>query len=76
VTFLPGQALPRHRASSPVVLEALEGAGVLQVDGLGPRAMIAGTSVQVEANVPHDVLAGPVGLRLRVRSVAPCCESC
>lgn len=76
VRFLPGDALPNHRNAAKVVITAVEGSGEITVAGEGVRELPSGAVVQLEPNVEHSVVAGPLGLELMVRLVTPCCEHC
>ena len=76
VNLEPRQQLPPHRNPSTVVITAVKGNGEITVEGVGVRALPAGTVVQLEQNVEHAVVAGEAGLVLMVQLVANCCEHC
>jgi quercetin dioxygenase-like cupin family protein len=76
ITFAPGDQLPVHRNASRILIEVVEGDGVVGVDGGGPSGVVAGDQVQVAPHAPHDVAAGTRGLVLRVHLVSDCCTAC
>jgi quercetin dioxygenase-like cupin family protein len=54
--FKAGQSLKEHRTSSPILVQALRGRVTFSANGTQARLQ-AGTILQLEANVPHSVLA-------------------
>lgn len=76
LTLAPGAGRGEHRSPGPVVLEVLSGAGTLRTATWGDRGLLPGNTLQLPAGEPHALTAGPEGLVLRVRRIAPCCEQC
>lgn len=74
--FQPGQRLPDHRNGSRVRIVARAGTGLLVVEGLGPRMLAAGESVQLEPNVMHGLEAGAQAWVVEVHLIEGCCPGC
>lgn len=55
-TFKAGQSLKEHHTSSPILVQALRGRVVFNANGTQTRLQ-AGTILQLEAHVPHSILA-------------------
>ena len=54
--FKAGQELKEHHTSSPILVQALRGRAVFSANGTQVRLQ-AGTVLQLEANVPHSIIA-------------------
>jgi quercetin dioxygenase-like cupin family protein len=76
VTFAANQELPTHRNASRILLQVLEGSGLVTVAERQPVEVVAGDQVQVGPNAPHAVFAGAVGMLLQVHLVPDCCSRC
>lgn len=76
VTFGPSQVLPDHRNASRILITVTKGDGELTIADDGPRALRAGSCVQLDPDVPHALAAGPDGMVVEVLLVAACCPSC
>lgn len=54
--FKAGQTLKEHHTSSPILVQALRGRVTFNANGASARLQ-AGTVLQLEADVPHSILA-------------------
>lgn len=54
--FKAGQELKEHHTSSPILVQALRGRAAFSANGTRVRLQ-AGTVLQLEANVPHSIIA-------------------
>ena len=76
VRFAPFQRLLEHKNRARIVILAVSGSGVLTVDGMEPRALVAGDVVQLDPDVVHAVESLDEPLELQVVLRPNCCGSC
>lgn len=76
ITFTAGQELPTHRNASRILIQVLQGHGVVSVDGGPPEGVVVGDQVQVPPRAPHALTAGDDGLVVQVHLVPDCCSCC
>jgi quercetin dioxygenase-like cupin family protein len=76
VTFAAGQALPRHRNASRILITALHGFGDISVADDPPVPLTEGDRVQLDPDVAHAITAGDEGLEITVHLIAGCCGVC
>lgn len=76
VHFAPFQRLLDHKNRARIVIMAITGRGILTVEGMDPREIVAGDVVQVDPNVVHAVESLEEPLELQVVLRANCCGSC
>ncbi|MDX2207732.1 MAG: hypothetical protein SFU57_08835 [Gemmatimonadales bacterium] len=76
VHFLAGQRLPDHRNASRIRILAVEGEGMIIIEGLGARTLGGGEAVQLEANVTHSLEACSGEWQVEVVLLPACCPGC
>ncbi len=72
--FKAGQQLPEHRTSSQILVQALRGRVTVTAAGTSVKLQ-AGMVLQVEANIPHTVVARTNAVMLLTMTPSPSSHS-
>ncbi len=78
ISFTANQELPTHRNNSKVLISVLNGSGDIFVGDDAGVGVVAGKIVQIPANQPHSVTAGPNGMLIEVHLIneSDACSCC